>query len=465
MPSIQLTSVKSEESSAGFDFPRARKGAGTSRTLFLMVATALVIRLATMCFLYPEQLDARQDHFRFGFETGRIARSIATGKGFASPLYDDTGPSAWMTPVYPYIVALFFKGFGVYTKAAALAILTFNAMTSAITCIPIFFFSRKTFGEQVGRWAGWAWAFFPYGIYFPVERIWETWLATLLLCFLFQIVLNLENTNNLLAWIGTGLLWGATGLTSAVVLAVMPFLHAWVAYRRHLKNSEWASRTALCVFAMLGVLLPWTLRNYRVFHRIIPLRDNAGIVLRLGTKGNSDYWGPYELGPWHNDVEWREFKEHGEIQYMDHKREQAVSFIRSQPGWYAWTSIRRAVFIWTGYWSFDPTYLRQEEWDPYNIPFCSGLTLLAGLGLYLGFRRRIPQIVPYMITIVIFPCIYYITSPEFYYRRPIDPLLLTLAVSAVVPRLTAWRKTKVQADVGVLELEFLSKDADLEITD
>jgi hypothetical protein len=33
-------------------------------------------------------------------------------------------------------------------------------------------------------------------------------------------------------------------------------------------------------------------------------------------------------------------------------------------------------------------------------------------------------------TVLIFPTIYYITSPEFYYRRPIDPLLLTLAVSA-----------------------------------
>ena len=173
-----------------------------------MAATALVVRLVAMSFLYPEQLDARQDHFRFGFETGRIARSIAAGKGFASPLYDDTGPTAWMTPVYPYIVAFFFKLFGTYTRVSALAILTFNALTSAITCIPVFFFARKTFGERIGKWSGWAWAFFPYGIYFPVERIWETWLATLLLCVLFQIVLNLEKVNNLLCWIGTGLLWG-----------------------------------------------------------------------------------------------------------------------------------------------------------------------------------------------------------------------------------------------------------------
>jgi hypothetical protein len=52
-----------------------------------------------MCFLYDEQLDARQDHFRFGFETGRIARSIAAGKGFASPLY-------YRRPIDPLLVTL-----------------------------------------------------------------------------------------------------------------------------------------------------------------------------------------------------------------------------------------------------------------------------------------------------------------------------------------------------------------------
>jgi hypothetical protein len=168
-----------------------------------------------------------------------------------------------------------------------------------------------------------------------------------------------------------------------------------------------------------------------VFHRFIPLRDNMGIVLRLGTKGKSDYWGTYELGPWDSPAEWQEFKDRGEIQYMDHKVEEAFSFIQVNRQWYAWTAMRRAIFIWTGYWSLDRSYLQQEEWDPYNIPFCSSLTLLAGIGLYQGFRRRIPQMLPYAMTLVIFPAIYYITSPEFYYRRPIDPLLVTLAVSVL----------------------------------
>ena len=203
------------------------------RTLFLMVVAGLTVRLIVMGFLYTEQLDPRQDHFRFGFETGRIARSIAQGEGFSSPLYEKTGPTAWMTPVYPYIIAGFFRVFGIYTKAAALAILSFNALTSALTCLPIFFFARKSFGAHVAKWAGWTWAFFPYSVYFPVERIWETWLATLLFSLLFLIALKLENTDQISVWVGAGLLWGLAALTSAVVVSVLPFLQWRISYLRH----------------------------------------------------------------------------------------------------------------------------------------------------------------------------------------------------------------------------------------
>jgi len=41
---------------------------------------------------------------------------------------------------------------------------------------------------------------------------------------------------------------------------------------------------------------------------------------------------------------------------------------------------------------------------------------------------------PYAMVLFSFPLIYYITSPEVYYRRPIDPMCLVLAVFAVIGR-------------------------------
>lgn len=403
------------------------------RSLVLIVFAGLTIRLIVMGYLYTDQLDPRQDHFRFGFETGRIARSIARGDGFGSPLYENTGPTAWMTPVYPYIVAAFFKVFGIDTKAAAFAVLSFNALTSALTAIPVFFFARQSFGVRVAKWASWTWALFPYAIYFPEERIWETWLATLLLSLLFFITLKLEETDRISAWVGAGLLWGAGSLTSPVVLTVLPFLEARVSYVRHKAGKRWLLPNLLLALVFVAAVTPWFVRNYRTFHAFIPFRDNMGIALRLSTKGATDYWGPYELGPWNSPAEWEEFKQLGELRYMATKQHQAIAFIKANPGWYAKTTLRRIFFIWTGYWSLDHSYLQQEEWDPVNIVFCSAFTILALLGLRKAWSRCRSAAWPYAIVLLTFPLIYYVTSPELYYRRPLDPLMVVLAVYAVTP--------------------------------
>ena len=397
-----------------------------------MVLVALAIRLVVMVFLLPEQLEPQRDHWHFGYEAGRIARSIVQGRGFSSPLFGDTGPTAWMTPVYPYLVAGVFKLCGTYTKLSAIILLSMNALMSALVCVLVFLIARISFGERVAKWSGWAWAFCPYAIYFPVERIWETWLATLLLCLLFLMILHLEDENRFWVWIAFGLLWGFAALTSPALLSVLPFLAGWVIYRRHRRGQRWFAVNVVATIAFIAVVSPWFIRNYEVFHRVVPFRDNMGIVLRLGTKGTTSHWGAYELGPWHNEAEWDEFKQLGELGYFDKKKRQAVEFIRANPGWYAWATARRAFFLWTGYWSLEREYLAQEPLDPPNILFCTALTVLALLGLWRAWQSDWSVALPYALVLFSFPLIYYITSPEVYYRRPIDPFFVILAVAGLL---------------------------------
>lgn len=407
-----------------------------------MVLVALAIRLIVMVFLLPEQLNPDRNHWHFGYEAGKIADSIVQGRGFSSPLFANTGPTAWMTPVYPYIIAAVFKVFGTYSKTSAIVLLSLNALMSALVCVLVFLIARITFGDRIAKWSGWAWAFCPYAIYFPVERIWETWLATLLLCLLFLTTLNLENENRFSRWGVFGLLWGFAALTSPAMLSVLPFLAAWVIYRRHRQGERWFAVNVVATIAFIAIIAPWFIRNYEVFHRVVPFRDNMGIVLRLGTKGTTDYWGPYELGPWHNEQEWNEFQQFGELAYFDKKKQQAFEFIRANPGWYVWTSARRAVYLWTGYWSFAPEYLKQEPLDPPNIFFCTTLTILALVGLWRAMRTDLSGAMPYVLVLFSFPLIYYITSPEVYYRRPIDPFFVILAMVAVLPSATTSGQTK-----------------------
>src|SRR6185437_5366391 len=127
-----------------------------------MVIAALLIRFIVMGFTYQLQLDPAQDHQAFGWETGKVARAIATGHGFSSPYQEPTGPTALIPPVYTYLVAGVFKVFGIYTAKSALVLLTLNNLFSSLTCLPVFFLGRKAFGPRVGVWSGWAWALFPY---------------------------------------------------------------------------------------------------------------------------------------------------------------------------------------------------------------------------------------------------------------------------------------------------------------
>lgn len=421
----------SSDSSAAAGMPQQTR---FPSSLVSIVLVALAIRLVVAAFLLPEQLDPQRDHWPFGYETGRIARSIAEGRGFSSPLFEDTGPTAWMTPVYPYFVAGVFKLFGVYTRASAVVLLALQCLISASNCVPIFYLARKLFGSRVALWSGWAWAFFPYGIYFPAERIWSTWLSTTLLTVLFLGALWLAESDRLLHWAGLGLLWGFAALTEPIVLAAWPFTMAWSCYGLHRRKMCWIVPLAVLTLALGLAVSPWFVRNYRVFGRFIPFRDNAGLEIHEGNCGETFHWRPRMLGPWHNDQEWQDLKRLGELTYMDREKKLGFDFIRSHPRWFAVVTVRRFVYIWTGFWSFDKRYLAEEPLDAPNVFFCTSLTVCMLVGLRRIWRKDRQLAALFALVLFFFPAIYYVTHVDVCYRRPIDPLILLLALYAFAPK-------------------------------
>src|SRR5271170_260705 len=212
---------------------------GMRRPVLWAVLVALGLRLVVVAFVYPSVLTLRRDHWAFGCEVGRIARSIFEGHGFSSPLYHPTGPTAWMTPIYPYIVAGIFKVFGLFTKSAAWAALTLNSLFSALTCVPIFYLARRSFGEKAGIWAAWAWAVFPYAIYLSAVFVWYTSLTALFVATLLAITLRLERPAGFGIWILFGLVWGLAALTNPTVLTLLPILGIWACIRLHQQREGW----------------------------------------------------------------------------------------------------------------------------------------------------------------------------------------------------------------------------------
>src|SRR5581483_8034221 len=406
-------------------------------TLLAMVVIAFVLRMLVAGFLYKEFADPYRDYWHFGWETGRVARSIAAGQGFSSPLFGDTGPTAIMTPLYPYLLAGIFKVFGIYSTASAIVILVLNSLFSALTCIPIFGIAQTFFSRKVATWSAWVWVFFPYAIYFSAGRVWVTSLAALLLTFGLLATVRLGPASGVRTWILYGILWGLNGLANPANLAVLPFLAVWLMYRFRVHGWRWFPSAVLSAVIFAGVIAPWFVRNYRTFGRFMPFRDNFWYEFWAGNTGDISDLVPDWAHPSNGEGEMRKFRAMGELAYFDSKKPLVQNFIRQHPPKFLYLTGKKLVFTWTGFWSLNPKYLAGEPFEIPNTVFCTFLTVLMLYGLVLVFRQD--AIAGSLFAVVLFsvPLLYYITHPDLEYRHVIDPeivILGTLAAATLLRR-------------------------------
>jgi 4-amino-4-deoxy-L-arabinose transferase-like glycosyltransferase len=411
--------------------PASKISYSRSNPYILMVAVALVVRLAVIPFVYTDWTDPFVlQHWAFGL----VARSIVSGHGFGNVFAPGTGATAVLPPVYSYLLAGIFKIFGIETKASILAALSLNSLFSALTCVPVFLLAQQMFGDRVAKWAGWGWAFSPYGVYYGADWAWSTCLVTLELAWLFYFAWRLEKSSRARDWLLFGAFGGFAALTEPVILSVIPFLGLWTIYRHYRQQQAWKLPMLAAAFAALAVMSPWLIRNYEIFHKFIPVRGGFGLELYIGNNGYSTRWVNSALHPNHSDAELGEYERDGEVAYMDHKLEQGKSYIAAHPGWFLWMTGRRMVYMWTGYWSFSREYLKDEPLDPPNIFLDTSMTILGLLGLRRVFRRDTNVAIRFAIVLFFFPLAYYFTHCETYYFRPVDPLIVVLAAVAIAGR-------------------------------
>src|SRR5689334_8196635 len=113
-----------------------------STALVLIVVIAFALRVGFAADQIQKIPRAALVEAPFAQETGNIAYSLASGKGFSNPFRRETGPTAWLTPVYPLIVAGTFKVFGIFTAASFFFLVFLNSVFSAAACVPLFFAGR-----------------------------------------------------------------------------------------------------------------------------------------------------------------------------------------------------------------------------------------------------------------------------------------------------------------------------------
>lgn len=366
----------------------------------------------------------------FQNEAGSIAAALAAGKGFCCVFREPTGPTAWLAPVYPLIIALVFKLFATFTVQSFYAAATLNCVFSALVCVPLFLAGRRIGGTGVGAGAAWIWTFFPSGVMMPFEWIWDTSLSALLAATLLWATLKTEERWSLRDTLLYGLLWGVALLTNPVLGLLLPFLLCWILYRQRGRQPARLKYAVLCVLVAGACCLPWTIRNAAQFHRLIPLRSNFSFELWLG---NNEVFDEHsrEVNRITRFEQVRRYEQLGESSFLDEKRQLAFAFIRTHPALAFQLTGRRFIATWLG---------TATPWEDFKRTDSSLVRVLflwnvvTVLGLLLGLARLVVAkssfLLPVAVFPLIFPIIYYITHTSMRYRHPCDPVLALLLAIA-----------------------------------
>jgi 4-amino-4-deoxy-L-arabinose transferase-like glycosyltransferase len=386
-----------------------------------------LVRVGAILLLRTYRIHTAQDNFAFGYETGRIARALALGQGFSNPFHGITGPTAWEAPVYPYLVGGIFKVAGIYTQLSAFLVLTVNSLFSALTAIPVYWIARRLFGPRVAGWAAWIWALFPYSMYWATRWVWETSVSTFLMATAFWLALELadaQQDRSWRLWLWLAFLSAIIALTNPSCMTFLPCAWGWACFRIRRQRRPWLLRATVSVCVFLAVITPWEVRNYQVFHEVIPIRSNAGAELRLGNGPEAVGVWMIQLHPTQDALELQKYRQLGELAYVHMRGREAIDFMRRHVGLTAWMWLKKAAYFWAGVPADSPapmlSYLKRALFLASSV--------LAWWGLALVIARRKHGAFLCSALLLVYPATYYIVFPHGRYRHPIEPIMMILIV-------------------------------------
>ncbi len=397
------------------------------------VLLAFGLRLVVVACLLIHVPSHTIDYNDFGWESwemGWTARSLFLGQGFSSPFLPVSGPTALVPPLYPYLLSLGFHLLGLNTVKVAFAILGLNGIFSALTCLPLYFLTRRALNRRTASLVALAWALYPFAIYFSADRVWDYALTSLLFtcCLLLAQTLH-ERTA--WAWFGFGALYGLTVLSNPSVASLLPPLLLVAIYRVWKAGDSplrWVRGALLTALAFCMVCAPWQIRNHRVMHADFFVRDGFWLEFYAGNNGDTTESNSNFAHPASNPQEMKRYQAAGEIRYMAQKRAASLAFVQTHPGFFVVATARRVLRFWTGFWSFRRGYLKYEPFDLPNVPFCLFLLFFTVRGLGRWWHEDRAAAVPYVLALIIFPLPYYLTHSSMDYRQPLEPILVLLVV-------------------------------------
>lgn len=438
---------------------REPQTADSRRRLYAILAAiavlALFIRLAAVAYFRTYDLGLEHDHWPFGFDAGRIARSLAQGQGFASPHFEPSGPTALLAPAFPFLMAGIFRVLGVYTRESALAIYFFDSLLSALTCLVLYRLGERIFGAKVGLAAALAFALYPPAIWHAAATIWDTTLSAFAMVSLMAWLYCLPRRPRTGQLVQTGLLMGLVALVNPVPLMFYPIVALVIWFRLRDQGLRALLATAVLTASCALVVLPWMVRNAVTVGAFTP-RTCIGMSLWRGN--NPAAWKAqdgafqFNMSPDESPAEGRIFDQLGEVGYDHRCARIAMEFIRANPGKFAVLTLVRARAWWFGQSSEFSGNLKTKIRLAVlkRIVFLVPLPFLV-IGCAAAWRRR-KSVGLLLAFLAVYPLAYYVSFVMERYRFPTEPfmvLLETYGAFVFVSFIRGLRRSPTACDSGL----------------
>jgi 4-amino-4-deoxy-L-arabinose transferase-like glycosyltransferase len=347
-----------------------------------------------------------------------IASQIASGHGFTFPY------SAWFTsipnqptsvqePLYPLFLAVIKIFFGAENFAAARII---QAFLGAMIPVVILVFGIRVFGLRNSLFAAIILALYPPLIYFSrllmTETLYTFFLVTAILLALMQ------NQMGKMGIFFSGIFFGLACLTRSVLLGFLPFLVIWT-WLQNKSKRKGLFNASLIIFGFLFVITPWTMRNFSVHGKFVPISTKAGWNL---------YFYNYPIKNYQFNDRWSEIPVPDMNGLTEVGREGefiklAISSMRDNPALIASFAFFKLIDFW------DP-FLKEGNRGLFFINlFSYGVfAFLAFISLFLHLRRR--TIPPPILLLWLLIGFYVLQAMVFTgggkARLPIEPMLVLL---------------------------------------
>jgi 4-amino-4-deoxy-L-arabinose transferase-like glycosyltransferase len=388
------------------------------------------------------------------WEYGELARhAITNGTIARTVLYPiNTGVtaiSAYMPPGYVFVWIAAFELFG-NTAAALVAVTALNIASGvAIVWLTARLAQELTGDRLVALLAATLVAVYPTFVfsvvtYHALNLYTAVFLAALLLI---MRQVRAPRTDQLIA---IGLLGGAAALLRSefVLMIGALYITLWLLTRR-------TREFVLLTLISAAVVVPWTVRNYIVFDRVLPIASSVGYNLWKGhnpeARGSGDEIekigaAQRQLGGTVTKIlPSRDY----EITYDNAFRDAALAHIRAHPVDTLILGLKKNLLFWA--WeAYDPI-----SWKPAYLAPHLVTTLLGLVGVVIAMRQGLGTAAMFIIAVVVMQSLINAAfSVHVRYRMTIEPLLFIYAGLAAATLLKAWwHREPVRPPATVLELQ------------